>query len=319
MGDSIFKAHARMDARSLAAFRKMRMHDIRSSDQARKIRLPLVFRMEFDGLKCIKMDRIYRLSQFFRQLGGDFKLDDKDVRELFEEKFPNPDYRINDGSALQQQRQAVTDRFSTTHASYMQQLHGHQDYEVLAGLYNETLLPNAWMVDPILGITSQWLQFISDPEQCPDCHHAQLLRTTNGCWATTTSNMVVNGKANVLAATKQLLKWFRVFCTVKDQEFQVKTQVQRDFGTIEIDAIVHINPKPLSASPQGSEFVVSDPDRTNTVNWKEFAVLNFEPGTAVVRNIYMRRVQGELLMEQLGLCRPQGQVIVGTGMTQSSE
>ena len=63
-------ATCRTDARSLATFKKMRKHKLPRGTEARKICLPLIIRYEFDGLKVVKMDRIYQLSMFMQQLGG---------------------------------------------------------------------------------------------------------------------------------------------------------------------------------------------------------------------------------------------------------
>ena len=85
--DAMFKAQTRTDPRSQAAFRKMQITT--SDDQVamswsasltllvqllRIISLPIVFRMHFDGLKCNKLDRIYLLSAFFRQLGSKYRI-----------------------------------------------------------------------------------------------------------------------------------------------------------------------------------------------------------------------------------------------------
>ena len=66
----MFHAYTRTDARSMATFRKIRKFPLAKERECRRIRLPMVIRMEFNGIQCVLIERLYQISHLYHQIGG---------------------------------------------------------------------------------------------------------------------------------------------------------------------------------------------------------------------------------------------------------
>ena len=106
-----FNALTRTDPRSMATFKKMRPFDLAPGTESRRVILPIIMRMEYNNLKCVRIDRVYRLTKFMEQLGGQHPPEDLKSAEPTTTELRYIKALVTDQSQLETSRLEVTNQF----------------------------------------------------------------------------------------------------------------------------------------------------------------------------------------------------------------
>ena len=174
--------------------------------------------------------------------------------------------------------------------------------------YCRSQLAQVELIDSLLPVTQRWMHIIDSDNQ--ESEQRGSLIESKG-WSGPQS-FRVNGKLNVFTALKRYLEWCVIFCRIDGLE--TACSVVQDCATIDLDGLMKLDYQPVLDSKIGSEWQTSGYSTTKTdLATKDTLMLTFEPQTAMIRNVFIRRTQGASLMTKLGITSPESMAILGTG------
>merc|ERR1711924_199170 len=115
------------------------------------------------------------------------------------------------------------------------------------------------------------------------------------------SLMVVTGRICSSEAAVKLNIWFKD-AVILTTELDARIELEHDCLSLHMSATVRLrNSENLNANPPSD------------IPWRTVVIICFEPSSWLIRNIFIRRVQGEEFLETIGKIRSGSGSILGTG------
>merc|ERR1712166_174141 len=267
-----FNALTRTDPRSMATFKKMRRFNLAPGTESRRITLPIIMRMEFDNLKCVRIDRVYRLTKFMEQLGGQHPAEDLKSVEPTATELRYIKALVTDQSQLESLRLEVTNHFAEALKSV----------DAMSTFCAEFLGENVDMVDPILVEKNAALQALGKE----DFDVQSVIQNSAECSSHSgPMQMYVGGKAQVCEA---LINTVRFDIDAADVvETGSTAEMKGDFGEIHLHHDVTFKPSVMSQAVTHARHF--------------FIRLCFEPSSRMIRHIYVQYYSAHRIIEKLGL------------------